>query len=85
MVEEAPERSGRATLDCGMVAMRIREKAGCLQRHAADGIGLGDVAREPDRVGARLGRGRAEIVDVAIAEGVGDDGIGMQQAEPRVV
>ena len=49
-----------------------REEAGRLQRQADDGIIVRDVLAERDSVFAHLRSGRAEAVDIAVAEGVLD-------------
>ena len=66
-------------------AVGVGREARRFERDAGDRIALGDVPGEADGVGARLGRRGAEIVEVGIAEGVADHGVGMRHAEPRVV
>ena len=46
-----------------VVAVRIGGEARRLERDAADRVALGDVPREADGIGARLGRRGAEVVD----------------------
>ena len=54
-------------------------------RDAGDWVALGDVSGEADGIGARVGVGRAEIVEVGVAEGVANDGVSVVHAEPRIV
>ena len=68
-----------------MIAVRIGQKSRRLQRQAAHRIGTGHVGGERDRVGARLRRRRTKVVDVAIAERIGDGSVGMAHSELRVV
>ena len=68
-----------------VVAMRIGREARRLDRNAANGVALRHVLGEADCIGARLGRGRTEIVEIGIVEGVAHDSIRVRHAEARIV
>jgi hypothetical protein len=68
-----------------VVAVGIGQKTGCLDRNARDGIVVRHVLAERDGVFARVRSRRAEAVDIAVAECVGDRRLRMERAETRVV
>jgi len=53
-------------------AVRIWQEAGRFERDAGDGVDVGHVLAQGDRVLARVGCRRAEAVDIPIAERVSD-------------
>ena len=65
--------------------MRVGREARRFHRDAGDRVAFGHVRRESDGIGARLGRRRAEVVEIGIAKGVADDTVRVRHAERRIV
>src|SRR2546425_9646430 len=68
-----------------VIAVRIGKKPWCFERDACHRVALGHVLAQRDGVFARVGRGRTETVNVAVAEGVGDGRVRIALAETGVV